>query len=98
MCLLGLQEIQKYWRINNNVLDLFLRYLDTSIANRLQPPEPQGGGGGVRYDLETPLEDQYFNLLYGPWEGDGGMADLGLVLQVDEPLQMSGLNILERSL
>jgi hypothetical protein len=35
MCLLGLQEIQKYWRINNNVLDLFLQYLDVSIAQRL---------------------------------------------------------------
>ncbi|KAG6018353.1 hypothetical protein E4U41_003966 [Claviceps citrina] len=35
MCLLCLKEIQKYWRINNNVLDLFLRYLDRSIADRL---------------------------------------------------------------
>ncbi|KAK1673319.1 fungal-specific transcription factor domain-containing protein [Colletotrichum godetiae] len=35
MCLLGLKEIQKYWRINNNVLDLFLQYLDESIAKRL---------------------------------------------------------------
>ncbi|TIC93635.1 Cutinase transcription factor 1 alpha [Colletotrichum higginsianum] len=35
MCLLGLKEIQKYWRINNNVLDLFLQYLDESVAKRL---------------------------------------------------------------
>ncbi|KAL0936923.1 uncharacterized protein CTRU02_209139 [Colletotrichum truncatum] len=35
MCLLGLKEIQKYWRINNNVLDLFLQYLDEPIAKRL---------------------------------------------------------------
>ncbi|KAG6240626.1 hypothetical protein E4U25_007661 [Claviceps purpurea] len=35
MSLLCLKEIQKYWRINNNVLDLFLRYLDRSIADRL---------------------------------------------------------------
>ncbi|KAM0597077.1 hypothetical protein ACHAO3_001987 [Verticillium nonalfalfae] len=35
MCLLGLKEIQKYWRININVLDLFLQYLDESIAKRL---------------------------------------------------------------
>ncbi|GKT50671.1 uncharacterized protein ColSpa_10852 [Colletotrichum spaethianum] len=35
MCLLGLKEIQKYWRINNNVLDLFLQYLDESIAKRI---------------------------------------------------------------
>ncbi|KAF4336653.1 hypothetical protein FBEOM_9472 [Fusarium beomiforme] len=38
MCLLGLQEIQKYWRINNNVLDLFFQYLDVSIAQRLNRP------------------------------------------------------------
>lgn len=135
MCLLGLQEIQKYWRINNNVLDLFLQYLDTSIAHRLHGGGAQSSentlqnianiepqmlpgeqlhettpasdfGGGERYDFPTPqtqaqtriFEDQYFNMLYGPWEGDDGMADLGLVLQVDDPLQMSGLNILERSL
>ncbi|RMZ88445.1 hypothetical protein DV736_g4322, partial [Chaetothyriales sp. CBS 134916] len=36
MCLLALKEIQKYWRINNNVLELFLHYLDESIAKRLQ--------------------------------------------------------------
>lgn len=36
MCLLALKEIQKYWRINNNVLDLFLHYLDESVAKRLQ--------------------------------------------------------------
>ncbi|KAF5581812.1 n-terminal binuclear Zn cluster-containing protein [Fusarium pseudocircinatum] len=36
MCLLGLQEIQKYWRINNNVLDLFLQYLDVSITQRIR--------------------------------------------------------------
>ncbi|KAL6918453.1 hypothetical protein FSST1_009948 [Fusarium sambucinum] len=40
MCLLGLQEIQKYWRINNNVLDLFLQYLDVSIARRLKGQHP----------------------------------------------------------
>ncbi|KAF4122205.1 acyl-CoA dehydrogenase [Geosmithia morbida] len=35
LCLLCLEEIRKYWRINNNVLDLFLRYLDSSIARNL---------------------------------------------------------------
>ncbi|KAH6871027.1 fungal-specific transcription factor domain-containing protein [Thelonectria olida] len=35
MCLLGLQEIQKFWRINNNILDLFLQYLDASVSQRL---------------------------------------------------------------
>jgi hypothetical protein len=35
LCLLCLKEIQKYWRINNTVLDLFLQYLDSSIAKRL---------------------------------------------------------------
>lgn len=35
ICLLGLKEVQKSWRINNTVLDLFLQYLDESIASRL---------------------------------------------------------------
>ncbi|ODA80163.1 hypothetical protein RJ55_03121 [Drechmeria coniospora] len=45
MCLLCLREIQKYWRINNNVLDLFLRYLDRSIAERLDASSHAGTGG-----------------------------------------------------
>ncbi|KAK7422783.1 hypothetical protein QQX98_001343 [Neonectria punicea] len=133
MCLLALQEIQKYWRINNNVLDLFLQYLDVSIAKRLhgaghsegmlhnmggleaqETADGQGEGSsstlrheaGERYDFPTPqtqaqtkaFEDQYFNMLYGPWEGDDGLADLGLVLQADDPLQMESLNFLGRSL
>ncbi|RSL74788.1 hypothetical protein CEP53_000037 [Fusarium sp. AF-6] len=36
MCLLGLKEIQKYWRINNNILDFFLDYLDASIVRKLR--------------------------------------------------------------
>ena len=114
MCLLGLQEIQKYWRINNNVLDLFLQYLDVSIAKRLDGAartvatlqtvanlEPQMMSGEQakelipspleHYEFSTPemqvqakvFEDQYFNMLFGPWEGDDGVADLGLVLQAD---------------
>ncbi|KAF4545053.1 hypothetical protein BFW01_g2570 [Lasiodiplodia theobromae] len=35
MCLLGLKEVQKYWSINNIVLDLFFQYLDKSTARRL---------------------------------------------------------------
>ncbi|KAG5941418.1 hypothetical protein E4U53_007410 [Claviceps sorghi] len=42
MSLLCLKEIQKYWRINNNVLDLFLRYLDRSIADRLHAAQEDG--------------------------------------------------------
>ncbi|KAG5973867.1 hypothetical protein E4U55_000222 [Claviceps digitariae] len=42
MSLLCLKEIQKYWRINNNVLDLFLRYLDRSIADRLHAAQVDG--------------------------------------------------------
>lgn len=36
ICLLGLKEVQKFWRINNTVLDLFLQYLDESIARGLR--------------------------------------------------------------
>lgn len=35
ICLLGLKEIQKYWKINNTVLELFLRYIDQPIAQIL---------------------------------------------------------------
>lgn len=35
-CLLGIQEIQKYWRINNNVLDVFMRFVDNSIMKQLR--------------------------------------------------------------
>jgi hypothetical protein len=41
LCLLCLKEIQKYWRVNNNVLDLFLQYLDSSIAKRLHGPRSE---------------------------------------------------------
>lgn len=33
--MLGLQEIQKYWRVNNLVLDFFFQYLDDSTARIL---------------------------------------------------------------
>ncbi|KAH6896678.1 N-terminal binuclear Zn cluster-containing/DNA binding domain-containing protein [Thelonectria olida] len=125
MCLLGLEEIKKYWRINNNVLDLFLQYLDVSIAKRLHGSQAREGSttthearitsqvttetpidGDARYDFPTPqmqaqtkaFEDQYFNMLYGPWEGEDGLADLGLVFQADDPLQTESLNFLGRSL
>lgn len=48
ICLLGLKEVQKFWRINNTVLDLFLQYLDESIARRLR-----GDGDASRED-KTP--------------------------------------------
>jgi hypothetical protein len=41
ICLLGLKEIQKYWKINNTVLDLFFRYLDESTVQRLQNGEAE---------------------------------------------------------
>lgn len=40
MCLMGLKEIQKYWKINNNILDLFLDYLDDPIVQRLRGKDP----------------------------------------------------------
>lgn len=47
ICLLGLKEVQKFWRINNTVLDLFLQYLDESIARRLR------GDGDANRDEKT---------------------------------------------
>ncbi|CVL13690.1 uncharacterized protein FPRN_12065 [Fusarium proliferatum] len=112
MCLLGLQEIQKYWRINNNVLDLFLQYLDASIAQRLHgssgtlsTANPSSGhlvlgqqtggdidgnhvGGGLLSGFLSPqtqlqatsFEDQFFNMLYWPCEGDEVTLNPELVL------------------
>lgn len=45
MCLICLKEIQKYWRINNNVLDIFFQYLDASIADRLHAKQLYAGNG-----------------------------------------------------
>lgn len=39
MSLLGLKEIQKYWEVNNLVLELFFQYLDESTAKRLRASE-----------------------------------------------------------
>ena len=47
MCLLCLKEIQKYWRINITVLDLFLQYLDCSIAERLHATNPTDDRGAT---------------------------------------------------
>ncbi|KAF3058974.1 hypothetical protein CFAM422_011643 [Trichoderma lentiforme] len=65
-CLLCLKEVQKYWRININVLDFFLHYLDRSIAARLHgmqsdavaPPSSSAGQGPTREvnDLKTIAE------------------------------------------
>jgi hypothetical protein len=33
--LLGLKEIQRYWMINNNILDLFFQYMDENTAKKL---------------------------------------------------------------
>ncbi|THC90200.1 hypothetical protein EYZ11_010330 [Aspergillus tanneri] len=58
LCLLGLQELQKTWDLENWVLDLFFRCLDDSTARTLrltdiinpsaqptQPTETQASGG-----------------------------------------------------
>lgn len=54
MCLLCLKEIQKYWRINNNVLDLFLQYLDRSIAERLHAAQTDGSGNDAATGSKRP--------------------------------------------
>lgn len=54
MCLLCLKEVQKYWRINNNVLDLFLQYLDRSIAERLHGTETGAARGAASAVVKRP--------------------------------------------
>jgi hypothetical protein len=41
ICLLGLQEIRKYWEVNNLVLKLFFQYLDESTAKKLRTVEDE---------------------------------------------------------
>lgn len=126
ICLLGLQEIQKYWRINNNVLDLFLQYLDVSIAQRLHgasqaqgmpnlvhgPVTGEGQDdtneallGAIPSGLSSPqlqpqgsvFEDQFMNLLFGPWEG-GDSLNLESAAQPSGTGFLAGLNNLDRTL
>jgi hypothetical protein len=54
MCLLCLKEVQKYWRINNNVLDLFLQYLDRSIAERLHAAQTDASGADAATASKRP--------------------------------------------
>ncbi|CRG90691.1 Cutinase transcription factor 1 beta [Talaromyces islandicus] len=46
ICLLGLHEIQKYWRVNNLVLDFFFQYLDDSTARILLAADTERQGFG----------------------------------------------------
>lgn len=73
ICLLGLKEVQKFWRINNTVLDLFLQYLDESIARRLR------GDGDASRDEKTHTATASAALSR---EG----SNLGLAVQAD-PIQ-----------
>jgi len=96
LCLLCLKEVQKYWRVNNNVLDLFLQYLDSSIAKRLHghvdepstttappleaPKAPSAATSPAAVDTGGSFEDQYPSLVNGEWEGDDALGDLSLFL------------------
>ncbi|PHH64501.1 hypothetical protein CDD81_4576 [Ophiocordyceps australis] len=55
ICLLCLKEIQTYWSINNNVLDLFLQYLDRSIAERLHAAQVEDAGDSAAAKQETQI-------------------------------------------
>ncbi|KAJ4412903.1 hypothetical protein N0V82_008663 [Gnomoniopsis sp. IMI 355080] len=70
ICLLGLKEVQKFWRINNTVLDLFLQYLDESIARRLR-------GDGVA------SRDEKIDTAAAPAALSRQSSNLGLLGQAD---------------
>ncbi|KAK2134560.1 putative cutinase transcription factor 1 alpha [Fusarium oxysporum II5] len=110
MRLLGLQEIQKYWRINNN-------NGVSQTSNAINPlplssnEEPEGsrcniGSERISFDFPTSstqvqdgsVEEQYMNMLYGVWEYGYGTADSGTLLQAHDSLQLQGFDILGRSL
>ncbi|KAG5920957.1 hypothetical protein E4U42_006021 [Claviceps africana] len=79
MSLLCLKEIQKYWRINNNVLDLFLRYLDRSIADRLHGAQEDGAQAATTNTASTAgckAETEETNPFVGSNEGGIGLGVL----------------------
>ncbi|RSM15527.1 hypothetical protein CDV31_004963 [Fusarium ambrosium] len=129
MCLLGLKEIQKYWRINNNILDLFLNYLDVSIARKLRSSGDEEDLGHVNRcqvannnmaasrletnrvenlaqshipdfgdQLGTFEQDEYFNLVFGPWDPSETGGNIDLEWPPTDLEQMEGLDFLSRSL
>jgi len=56
ICLMGLTEIQKYWKINDTVLDLFFQYLDKATAKRPQTNEPDLATGDG-FDTTRPFNN-----------------------------------------
>lgn len=56
MCLLGLKEVQKYWSINNIVLDLFFQYLDKSTVRRLHGGQTEATRDQTNTDGSTFVE------------------------------------------
>ncbi|KAG6006544.1 hypothetical protein E4U21_006998, partial [Claviceps maximensis] len=76
MSLLCLKEIQKYWRINNNVLDLFLRYLDRSIADRLHDAQEDGVQTTASTATTCKHDPERTDPFVGSSEGDGALAVL----------------------
>ncbi|KAM5357769.1 hypothetical protein ACJZ2D_015936 [Fusarium nematophilum] len=82
MCLLGLKEVQKYWGINNNILDLFLRYLDVSVAQRIGRREgdirtQSTSGPDQSLLFPTPQSNAVLQSIEGTAEGDESMLNLG---------------------
>lgn len=72
LCLLGLKEIQKYWKINNLVLEMFFKCVDKSVAQRLLDEDPEtsnketpplnltSASSSVAPDQTGPMNDQSF--------------------------------------
>ncbi|KAK2057122.1 hypothetical protein LY76DRAFT_516903, partial [Colletotrichum caudatum] len=80
ICLLGLKEIRKYWRINNHVLDLFLQYLDESIAKGIN-----GDGDGA---ASVPSNTTSSTTGLGPFETPAMSPTQGLLTALDPVGQM----------
>lgn len=70
--------MQKFWRINNTVLDLFLQYLDESIARRLR------GGGDASRDPDRSHAGTAASTAAASREGSS--APSGLLVQQVESL------------
>lgn len=92
MCLIGLKEMQKYWEVNNLVLELFFQYLDESTAKTLRPSEVELGPdtAPVNYDSSisamqaSSVSENTTSTLYN--DGQGLQSPGGLGLAMDDTL------------
>lgn len=92
LCLLGLKEIQRYWKINNNVLDLFFTYMDDAMAQKLID-EDNTGGQSTANSVPRPAQSSMPQSNPAPQinshqQMQSGVTDLAGTFQADDILNL----------